>query len=340
MVNDIFQIRIFIGSSSEAKDVADNLSVILGRKGFFAKTWDNETFQYSDNYFESIKREIVLADYAILIVNPDDKIVKRGEETYTTRDNVWIELGMFIGVLGIKKVFYLSIIDNRYEEKKEVPIPSDFAGIELPKVTRTEFREKFDQDLANICTTIEKRIKRLESEMTRVRIGMLPSESLALGYFNNFLDPVCYELTDGKPIELGARSFDPNNDKFEFNIILPDNLNDVSPRRYRDLFRDQSRFIKVQVGGRSRNFPFYIDSEKTANYFKLYDYPTTLSSSYEAIQRAINQDDYYTDEQKNWLKNREIRNFHRTLKIMLEEKGAIYRNKIKFISEKEFNART
>jgi hypothetical protein len=338
MLNNLSEIRIFIGSSSEARDIAGSLSTILRREGFVAKTWYSGTFYPGEHYFESIKREVILADYAILVVTPEDKIVKRGKRTYATNDNVLLELGMFIGVLGIIKVFYLSISDNREGEVKEVPLPSDLKGIKFLNVTRSHSDEIFNQDLANICTTIKDRIIQLENATKNISIDMLPSESLAFGYFNNFLHPVCTILSGNAGnaiIKILDQDFDPNKDTFEFNVIIPEDLDRVSVEWAKKLFKGE-RFKKIAIEGLARNFPFYIDAEQNTDFIKLYDYPTTLRSSKEAIDEAL-KNSYYNDEQKKALKRREIRNFQRTLKIMLEKEDVIYKEQIKFISPKEIN---
>ena len=334
MENELAKIRIFIGSSSEARNIVNKLSVILGREGFSVKIWNHETFHSNDNYFESIKREMILADYSIFVVNPDDEIVKRGERIYATRDNVLLEIGMFIGFMSIKKVFCLRIIDNRNGVAKEVILPSDLSGNEYLKVTLSNSDERFSQELRDICTTIKELILQLEN-MSNIRIGMLPSESLAIGYFNNFLKPVCTKFMGDDPIPLfGNRIFDPNRDEFEFNVVLPDDLSDVEISAAKILFRGE-KFKKIVITGEARSFPFYIDAEQNINLTKLYDYPTTLGSSKQAIDEAI-KDEYYTNDQKELLKSREIRNFQRTLKIMLDEHGRVYRNKVKFIFAKKF----
>ena len=46
-------------------------------------------------------------NFAIFVFHPDDKSLIREKEYDTVRDNVILELGMFIGTLGLEKCFIL-----------------------------------------------------------------------------------------------------------------------------------------------------------------------------------------------------------------------------------------
>jgi diguanylate cyclase (GGDEF)-like protein len=64
-------------------------------------------------------------DFGVFLLTPDDETDIRGEKFKVTRDNVILELGMFVGRLGRDRCFILS---PRGETK--LRIPSDILGIE------------------------------------------------------------------------------------------------------------------------------------------------------------------------------------------------------------------
>ena len=126
---------IFIGSSSEAKNIAHTIKSNLSEYAD-VRVWDQENiFNPGDQYLDSLRRQILLSDFALLIIYPDDEIVKRNEVGYTPRDNVLLELGLFMGALGKFRGFYVTISDKRNGEDKEPNIPSDLAGLTKLRLT-------------------------------------------------------------------------------------------------------------------------------------------------------------------------------------------------------------
>jgi predicted nucleotide-binding protein len=58
-------------------------------------------------------------DFAVLALTPDDMIQSRGKSQESPRDNVLIELGLFIGVVGRKRTFIV------YNRAADIKLPSD-----------------------------------------------------------------------------------------------------------------------------------------------------------------------------------------------------------------------
>jgi predicted nucleotide-binding protein len=98
--------RLFIGCSSEAIKLAKKIQVNLDDVAD-VKIWNQDTFFPGEHTLEALQREVLQTDFALLLVTPDDKIQKRKKAGYSVRDNILFELGMFMGVLGPKRSFYL-----------------------------------------------------------------------------------------------------------------------------------------------------------------------------------------------------------------------------------------
>ena len=74
--------------------------------------------------------------YALCLFTPDDPCIIKNEKVYVSRDNVWLEYGLFTGLLGLKRVFVLCPSDkeikkssktlNAMEESRKWHMPSDF----------------------------------------------------------------------------------------------------------------------------------------------------------------------------------------------------------------------
>ncbi len=117
--------RVFIGSSSERLDVARNLHVALEQAvKCEATVWDQNVFTPSEYALESLTKAAREADFAILIAAPDDLTESRGERGASPRDNVILELGLFIGILGVRRVLILCP-----EVESGVRLPSDLFGL-------------------------------------------------------------------------------------------------------------------------------------------------------------------------------------------------------------------
>jgi predicted nucleotide-binding protein len=114
---------IFIGSSSEALTIANEVHRQLDLKPVVARIWTDGVFRASQTAIESLVSLSASADFACLVLSADDLTVSRGKRTESPRDNVTFELGLLIGALGRDRVFLLK------PKKVDIRIPSDLLGV-------------------------------------------------------------------------------------------------------------------------------------------------------------------------------------------------------------------
>ena len=57
---------------------------------------------------DSLRERAEQCDYGVFVFTPSDTAEIRGEETGVVRDNVVLEFGLFVGVLGREKCFITS----------------------------------------------------------------------------------------------------------------------------------------------------------------------------------------------------------------------------------------
>jgi hypothetical protein len=112
--------RMFIGSSSEGKEIAQRLQAEL-LDFCDAELWTNGFFLPGDSNVESLLAASAEVDYAALVLTPDVLIEERGAEGRAPRGNVIFELGLFTGALGRHRAFAVYCTDD------EVVIPSDWS---------------------------------------------------------------------------------------------------------------------------------------------------------------------------------------------------------------------
>jgi hypothetical protein len=167
--------RVFIGSSTAGLDVAYEIHSKL-HKDVDVVVWKDEDWLGRGTLEHLVQ---ILDDYqfAIFVFRPDDVIQIKGEELMATRDNVLIEMGLFIGKHGREKTFIV------FQEEPTARIPSDLLGINFAM-----YADGSTSDIVAACYAIKKRILQIwEKEQKRAQEERLKKISAAE------YEPVVYE---------------------------------------------------------------------------------------------------------------------------------------------------
>src|SRR5918998_217144 len=91
--------KVVIGSSREAVDIADAVHENL-QYDAEVTVWNQGVFEPSQLGVDSLPKQLEGMDFGVFVFAPDDTVLIRGEEHVATRDNVVLELGLYIGQLG------------------------------------------------------------------------------------------------------------------------------------------------------------------------------------------------------------------------------------------------
>jgi hypothetical protein len=305
--------RIFIASSSEGKPVAQ---AVKQQFADFEQVdiWYEDVFQINHSYFDSLNRAANLYDFAIVCLTPDDLLSSRGQEQMAPRDNVLFELGLFMGRLGTNRAFVVA------DEKTR--ILSDLQGITLATY-RHPTTGSMMSAVGNACAKIRNVI---EAELAKSSLGFLPSTSLAIGYFNNFVVKVVEGLEDEEPdlIDLGDGSSPVHLDfkDYHLRILIPARLVELENRNLKNKVRDLKQ---VQIKTKYRSFPFFIGGNfepDAAATLQLIDIPTTIRASKEIIEKIFPDTGLGGNKQeREALEEREIKNFKKALEYLVAEQG-------------------
>lgn len=120
---------VFIGSSMEGKRVADEIHDGLEdcadgmrRKLCRVQLW-NEVFKPGDLVIDRLLSDCELFDFAILVTTPDDYGTSRGNEYVLPRDNLNLEIGIFLAALGRQRCIVVRPSDVN------VKMPTDLSGL-------------------------------------------------------------------------------------------------------------------------------------------------------------------------------------------------------------------
>lgn len=117
------RVRVFIMSSVEALPIVDLLIKQFAHDPFLAVAWKNGVFRASHYTLDELEAELDDSDFAIAVAHADDVVITRDDEWPTIRDNVVLELGLFMGRLGRRRAFLMEPRDV------DLKLPSDLAGL-------------------------------------------------------------------------------------------------------------------------------------------------------------------------------------------------------------------
>lgn len=289
--------RIFIGSSSEELHYATKVKRLLEPEFDVViwndNLWDKSTFKLNNNFLSDLLKAPLKFDYGILIGTPDDKVNKRSNEVLQARDNILFEFGLFIGRMGLKKCCFLV--------KNEVDIMSDLSGIFLSKFNDDNLFDKVDE--------IKNHFLLDKSDS----INFFPSNTLATGYFENFVNQICKHFLDKGKIEIEAKEF---ND-ISFKILIPNDISEDIITQFQQIKRklDVKQF-DIDCFGRMR--PFNVNAKLLGeNKIEIIDFPTTISGINFAIKELLPEEYKDNNLEYQHILRRELNRFSFTLQSLI-----------------------
>lgn len=298
--------RIFIGSSSESLEYANKVKKLFSRN-FDCTIWNKDFFVLNKSTYETLVKRSIAFDYAIFIGGKDD-FIKKSETRkakIAPRDNVYLEFGLYAGILSPARTFFII--------EKGCDIASDLNGISLC------FFEN-DTDLKSCCEKIREQIKK-ESKIARV--GLLPSLSLAIGYYENFLKDTCYKIKEMKEISVNESKYNVSNLRKELKIVIPSDV-ETSWYSIAKCYYESNNYLEYNIGS-TKNFYIRLDFESLNNEEKLsfVDIPQTLTSSFKTVDYIAGKDFLGEDELLIAAKRKEIDSFVEALQLKINEDAVV-----------------
>jgi hypothetical protein len=117
--------KVFVGSSTKALPIAGRVQWELKHVAE-AVLWSQEVFRTTNVPIEDLMAAVDRFDFAVFVLDPEDRIEIRGEEALAVRDNVIFELGLFLGKLGRSRNFFIA---PSLPGSTKLRLPSDLSGI-------------------------------------------------------------------------------------------------------------------------------------------------------------------------------------------------------------------
>ena len=114
---------LFIGSSTESLEVARAIRSNFNHDDFVVNLWTDRVFGPSRFPITELQKQVQEADFAVLVLGADDVVESRNEKSDAPRDNVILELGLFIGALSHERTFMI------IPRGCDIKIPTDLLGL-------------------------------------------------------------------------------------------------------------------------------------------------------------------------------------------------------------------
>jgi predicted nucleotide-binding protein with TIR-like domain len=151
--------KLFVASSSEAKPLADAVQQNL--QPFASVTvWDQGAIHFGENTIDGLIRNCGESQFGVFVISPDDKAILRGVTLNIVRDNVILELGMFIGRIGKEKSFII-----RPDRTVDLHLPSDLDGVNTGEYEPSR-TDNLQAALGPVCRRIADAINRQVSQLS------------------------------------------------------------------------------------------------------------------------------------------------------------------------------
>jgi len=361
-------------------------------EGVFGKTLSSEEKNENDlvlSNVEWLKNFTDIYDYSIFLFVPEDRIVsetrilrdEKGKEitpsTLGTRHNVVFEFGMFLGRIGTKKTFvlfdkkatdFIKLFFTDIVENVLDPYDSSFISPKDNFVSLYPYEN--DEEITDKKTTpiLDKSLKKTVNEIKKailldletIDITFLPSTTLAIGYFNNFIkifvenvnflrgvsllkkEETIKKLKQIESLELEKSEFKETNDlirnkkSIKLKVVIPNSLDGAVQNKFKPKF-NSDKFSQRKIMGSNRPLTIgcYIESEMVNNESLIfYDVPTTMNSSIEALEVINPHKDI-----KELLSEKERQNFKKVFDFKVGEFEKVFkkiRQNIEIISWSEF----
>ena len=161
--------RVFIGSSTESLDEAYAIQENL-ESDAEVTVWKQGIFELSRTSLESLLRAVSRVDFGVFVFSATDTVRLRQKKYVTARDNVVLELGLFIGKLGHQRTFFVVP-----KGTPDLRIPTDLAGITAGRYDAKRKDKNPGAALGPFCHQVRKQLRRLGSiNRSKLRRGNAP----------------------------------------------------------------------------------------------------------------------------------------------------------------------
>jgi predicted nucleotide-binding protein len=291
--------KIFIGSSSSGYNIAEEVKKSLSKVADVYLWKDSGVWDINRSTFDNLLLMSNYFDFGVFVATLDDLTVSNGNLVIEPRDNVILEISLFLGAIGKNKAFLLV--------EEGIKLPSDFNGIFMPCFSSDDFH--------SIKACCDEFITKIEEHYHLGHLSLYPTTALAVGYYKNFLSGLVDSVQKSMPIQIKDVVY---ND-FKIKVVIPSDLKGMI-RQKADLFYKRHGLVENAIKTQFRNHPaWFCFDPKSAPLALIFDMPSTLTGLDVAIELNLQKGFIGRTKLQEIIEQRELNNFRRVLQIMIEE---------------------
>ena len=161
--------KVFVASSVEGLEIARAIQENLEHDAE-TTVWNQGIFAPGAQVLQILRTVLESADFGIFVFSPDDITKFPEEEFRTVRDNVVLELGLFVGRLGLERNF---IVTPRTGPR--LRMPTDLLGIVTTQYDPGRLEDNPLAAVGPACAVIRRKLRQL-GPAARSRTGLEEDE--------------------------------------------------------------------------------------------------------------------------------------------------------------------
>lgn len=291
--------QIFIGSSGAGLPIATKAKACLESFGECFLWTDSGIWEPNRSTFDNLLRMASYFDFGVFVATADDLTLKKDDIVIEARDNVILEMALFLGAMGKDKAYLLV--------EEGIELPSDFKGIYMPRFERTD-----DASISAACGDYGSRI---QEHYRMGHLSLYPTTALAIGYYKNFVAGLAESMHNAPVVELDGVTYS----EFKLKVVLPNDLKGSIRDKARVFYRKHNLTESaLQTPLRRHPAWFHLDPSQ-APLGIIYDMPTTLTGVDDAIELILQKGYKGRSTMQQIIEQRELNNFRRVLQMQIDE---------------------
>lgn len=291
--------KIFIGSSKAGYTIAEKVKANLSSVGDCFLWQDPDVWEPNRSTFDNLLRMARYFDFGVFVATADDLTLTNDKIVIEPRDNVILEMSLFLGSMGRDKSFLLV--------EEDIKLPSDFNGIYMPRYKRNED--------ASIFSACKEYASKIEEHYKLGHLSLYPTTALAIGYYKNFVAGMVDSIQNAEALEFNGKTFTD----FKLKVVMPADLSGLI-REKAAVFYKKHGFVENTMKTKFRKHPawFQLD-ESQAPVAVMYDMPSTLTGIDDAIEMILEKGFHGRTKMQEIIEQRELNNFRRVLQMQIDK---------------------
>lgn len=290
--------KIFIGSSSAGYSVAEEVKRHLSKIGDCYLWKEADIWETNCSTFNNLIRMSNYFDFGVFIATADDLTLTNEKVVTEPRDNVILEMALFLGAMGENKSFL--IVENN------IKLPTDFQGIYMPRFDKND-----SQSIEVVCNAY---MDKIEEYFKLGHLSLYPTTALAFGYYKNFIEDLVSSSMAEANLEYNGIIYTD----FKLKVVIPKDLKGLINEKA-NIFYKKHGFVENQIKSkfRSHNLWFHLNPNNAPNAI-MYDMPSTLTGIDVAIELILKKSYKGRTKIQEIIEQKELFNFQRVLQMQID----------------------